>query len=128
MTGKQATDIVTRVGECNHTVKSTVLFQGPQCTEKTEKMAKINPVSENTGNFGNFVKTQLKHREFGFSSCKFPDSKGKRYFNICGKNSKFSLHWISLPCQFCVCNSHKSHKLEYGKFAVGQRKNILQGI
>ena len=27
---------------------------------------------------------------------------------------------ISLPSQFCVCNSHKSRKLAQGKFAVGQ--------
>ena len=33
--------------------------------------------------FGNLAKTQGKRREFGLLSCKFPDSNGKRYFNIC---------------------------------------------
>ena len=36
-----------------------------------------------------------------------------------------NLQFLSLPSQFCVCNtcSHKSSKLAQGKFAVGQRKN-----
>ena len=49
-----------------------------------------------------------KHREntgnLVCSSCKFPDSKGKRYF------------------EFRVCNSHKTCKLAQGKFAVRQGK------
>ena len=50
------------------------------------------------------------------SSCKFPDSKGKRYFNICRENFHFfSRSWIGLPGQFCVCNSHKLCKLAQGK-------------
>ena len=55
-------------------------------------------------------------------SCKLPDSKSKRYFNICRKKFQFFLSCISLPSQFCVCNSHKSRKLAQGKFVVGQRK------
>ena len=42
------------------------------------------------------------------SRCKFPDSKGNRYFKICRNFflffSFFSL--ISLLSQYCVCNSH----------------------
>ena len=38
--------------------------------------------------FGNFAKTQGKHREFDLPCCKFPDSKGKRYFDICPENSQ----------------------------------------
>ena len=54
------------------------------------------------------------------SSCEFPDSKGKRYFDICRENFQVFLRsWISLLSQFCVCNSHKSRKLAQGKFAVG---------
>ena len=34
------------------------------------------------------------------SSCEFSYSKGKRYFNICRKNLRFFLSWISLPSQF----------------------------
>ena len=30
---------------------------------------------------------------------------------------------MSLPSQFCVCNSHELCKLAKGKFAVGQGKN-----
>ena len=54
-----------------------------------------------------------------FSSCKFPDYKGKRYFYICRENSTFSfLKLDTLPRQFGVCNSHKSRKLAQGKFAI----------
>ena len=30
---------------------------------------------------------------------------------------------MSLPSQFCVCNSQKSRKLAQGKFAVRQEKH-----
>ena len=40
--------------------------------------------------FGNFAKTQ-KTGNLVCSSCKFHDSKGKRYFNICHENSQFFL-------------------------------------
>ena len=54
--------------------------QGPHCTWKTGKMAKIIPCQGKHREFGNFAKTQ----GISFcSSCKFPDSKGKRCFNIC---------------------------------------------
>ena len=57
-----------------------------------------------------------------FSSCKYADCKGERYFNIC--RNKFPISsWISLLSQFCVCYSHKSHKLAPGKFAMGQGIN-----
>ena len=36
--------------------------------------------------------------------------------------SNFFSKWISLPSQFCVCNSHKSRKLAQGKFAIAQGK------
>ena len=51
------------------------------------------------------------------SGCKFPDSKGKRYFGICSENLKKQKKrsFISLPSQFSVCNSHKSLKLAQGK-------------
>ena len=39
--------------------------------------------------FGNFAKTHGKYRELVCSSCKFPDSKGKRYFDICRENFHF---------------------------------------
>ena len=35
----------------------------------------------------------------------------------------FFRSWIHLPSQFCVCHSHKPHKLAQGKVAVGQEKN-----
>ena len=57
---------------------------------------------ENTGKTGNFV----------CSSCKFPDSKGKGYCDICHENFHFfSRSWIIPPSQFCECNSHKLRKL-----------------
>ena len=36
------------------------------------------------------------------SSCKFPDSKGKRYFDTCSENSHFFFNQICLPNQFGV--------------------------
>ena len=56
---------------------------------------------------------QGKHREFGCSSCKFPDFICKRYFDICCENSHFFfLSWICLPSQIGVCKSHSvSQKL-----------------
>ena len=57
------------------------------------------------------------------SNWKFPDSKDERYLDICHDNFLISCSWISLPSQFCVCNSHKSRKLAQGKFAIGQGKH-----
>ena len=51
---------------------------------------------------------------------KFPDSKGKRYFDISRENFKT---FLSLPNQFCICNCHKSRKLAQGKFVVGHGKH-----
>ena len=85
----------------------------PTAHGKQGKWPKKIPVRENTGN----LEILPKHREntgnLFFPSCNFPDSKGKRYFDI----------FYSLPIQFCGCNSHKSCKLAQGKFAVGQGKN-----
>ena len=69
-----------------------------------------------------------KHREntgnFVSSTCKCSDSKSKGYCDsCCKKNPFFSRCWISLPSQFCVCNTHKLCKLAEGKFAVGQGKH-----
>ena len=59
------------------------------------------------------------------SSYRFPDSKGKQYFDICRENSQSFVE----AGQFCVCNSHKSRKSEQGKFAVRQgEKGKTQGI
>ena len=92
--------------------------QGTHCKGnqgKQGKWPKKIPVRENTGN----LEILPKHREntgnFVFPSFKFPENKGKRYFDIC--------RFLSLPSQFCVCNSHKSRQLAEGKFAVGQGKN-----
>ena len=68
---------------------------------------------------------QGKHREFRHftKTHKFPDSKGKRYFDICSEISILFRSLMSLPSHFGVCNSHKSCKLAQGKFAVGQGKH-----
>ena len=55
------------------------------------------------------------------SSCKFPDSKSKRYFNIANTIPNSFGSWLSLPSQFCVCYSHESCKLAQGKFVVRQQ-------
>ena len=55
----------------------------------TGEMARKILVRENTGN----LEILPKHREntgnLVCSSCKFPDSKGIRYFDICRENSQF---------------------------------------
>ena len=86
----------------------------PLHREKRENDNNKIPVWENIGNLEICQNT----RNLDCSSCKFPGSKGKRYFEI----SRVFFSLISLPSQFCVCNSHKSRKLAQGKFAVRQGK------
>ena len=92
--------------------------QGTHCTGKTGKMVKRNSLSGKTQGIWKFC----QNTGYLFcSSCKFPDSKGKRYSDICSENFQILfLSWISLPSKFCVCNSHKSRILAQGKLAVGQ--------
>ena len=85
-------------------LNSTTPVQGTQGTGGTGKMAKKIPVRENTGNLEILPK---RTGNLVCSSCKFPDSNGKRYFNICRENSPK----MPSPSQFCVCNSHKSRKI-----------------
>ena len=49
----------------------------------------------------NSAKTQGNTGNLFFTSCKFPDSKGKRYFDICRENFLIS-SWISLSSFVCV--------------------------
>ena len=67
-------------------------LQGTHCTGKTGKMAKEIPCQGKHREFGNFAKTQgieefcQNTGNFVCSSCKFPYSKGSRYFNNCCEN------------------------------------------
>ena len=77
-------------------------------------------VKENTGN----LEIWPKHREFGFAQV--VNSLIVKVKDISIFAAKFPpnlLSWISLPSQFCVCNSHKSLKLAHGKLVVGQGKH-----
>ena len=58
-----------------------LIHQGTHCTGKTGKMVKKQGIWKFCQNTGNLVG----------SSCKFPDSKGKRYFYNCRVNSLFVL-------------------------------------
>ena len=76
------------------------------------------------GEFGNFAKTQ------GIWSAQVVISlilKGKDISIMAETISNFISSWISLtlPSQFCVCNtnSHKSCKSAQGKVVVRQGKN-----
>ena len=69
-----------------------------------------NPCYANTGNLEILPNHRKNTGNSVCSSCKFPDSKGKRYFDICSENSEI----------------HKSRKLAQGKFAVRHGKK--QGI
>ena len=64
--------------------------------ENRENGKKKIPVKENTGN----LEILPKHREntgnLVCSNYKSPDSKGKRYFDICHKNPVFTFVWIAL--------------------------------
>ena len=58
------------------------------------------------------------------SSCKFPDSKGKKIWQSLRQKCPINfLIWINLLSQFCVWKNHKSRKLAQGKFAIRQEKN-----
>ena len=70
-----------------------LLSRVPTPQGKQEKSQKKFPVRENTGN----LEILPKHREntgnLACSSCNFPDSKGKRCFDICSEN--FLFFWRS---------------------------------
>ena len=74
-----------------YTPSLRVILTGTHGTGKTGKIATTKPCQGKHWEFGNVAKTQGKHREFGFLSCKFPDSKGKRYFKICCENLQIVL-------------------------------------
>ena len=65
---------------------SVYFTQASHCIEKTGKIAQKNACEGNTGN----LEILPKHREntgnLVCSNYKFPDSKGKRYFEICREN------------------------------------------
>ena len=74
--------------------------EGTHCTGKVGKMAKKNPCHRE---YRNFAKTQ------GIWFAQVVSSlillKGKIYLNICHENFHFFKSRISLPSQFCVCNT-----------------------
>ena len=87
-------------------------YHGPHCTGKTGKWQKKSLSGKTQGiwkccqNTGNLI----------FSSCKLPNSKSKRYFDICYENFQLSFWgWKRWTGQFCVCNNYK--------FVVGQGKH-----
>ena len=84
-------------------------------------MAKEIPCQGKQREFGNFAKTQ------GIWFARVVNSlilKVKNISLFAAEIFKFVQSWISLPSQFCVYNSHKSHKLAQGKFAVGKAKKL----
>ena len=100
-----------------------VWYRVPTAQRKQGKWHRKFPVRENIGN----LEILSTHREntgnLVCSSCKFPDSKGKRYLNICHENFQYFLSWTSLPSQFRVCDSHRSRILAKRKCVVRQRIN-----
>ena len=107
--------------------KSTpyTFFRVPTSQGKHGKRPEKFDVMKNTENILEILpKHRGKSGNLVCSSCKFPDSKGKRYFDICREHFHFfPRSWIGLPSQFCVCNSYKLCKLAHGKYAVGQGIN-----
>ena len=95
----------------------------PTAQGKQGKSPKKIPCQGKHREFGNLSKIQGKHGNLVCSSCKLPDSKGKRYFDICHENFQIFLKLDKSAKSVCVCNSHKSRKLAQGKFAIGQGKH-----
>ena len=94
-------------------------MQGTHGTGKTGKMAQQIPCQGKHREFGNFAKTQ------GILFAQVVNSlilKVKDIFIFGTKILNLKKNWISLPSQFCVCNSHKPRKLAQEIFAVGQGK------
>ena len=60
----------------------------PPAQGKQGKWPKKILVRENTGNLKMLPKNRENMGNLVCSSCKFPDSKGKRYFDICWEMSK----------------------------------------
>ena len=105
-------------------LKKVCNLQGTHGTGKTGKMVKKIPCQGKHREFGNFAKTRGNTGNFFYSSCKFPNSNGKGYCNICPEKFHFfPRSWMSLQVSFFVCNSNKLCKLAQGKFAVGQGKH-----
>ena len=64
----------------------TPSYQGTHCTGKTGIMAKKKSLSGKTQGIWKFCQNT---GNLVFPSCKFPDSKGKRDFDICRENFNF---------------------------------------
>ena len=67
---------------------SRLYYQGTHCTGKTGKMS---PKKSLTGKTQGILKFGQNTENLVCSSCKFPDPKGKRYFDICRENSQIVL-------------------------------------
>ena len=104
-------------------------------TENTGNLEMLQKHKENTGNLemlqkhkentGNLEMLQKHKENSGNLVAQVVNSlvlKVKGIPIFAAKIPNYILNWISLPSQFCVCNSHKSRKFEQGKFAVGQGK------
>ena len=66
----------------------------PMHRENRENGQKNFPVRENTGNMNILPKHMENAWNLVCSGCKFPDFKGKRYFEICSENlQKFVEAW-----------------------------------
>ena len=89
----------------------------PQHRENREN-GQIHSLSGKTQEIWKFCQNTGK---FVCTSCKFPDSNGKGYCDICHENFHvFFLKLVCLQSQFYV---HKSCELTQGKCAVRQGKN-----
>ena len=96
----------------------------PLHKENRENRQKKIPVGENTGNLTIFPKHRENTGNLGCSSCKFPDSKGSRYFDICNENISISILKLDRSAKSVfVCQSQNTCKLAQGKCAVGHGKH-----
>ena len=93
---EQASFILNRTGLAQmygmvqqHTISQVghrIAHTGYPLHGENREMTKEIPFRENTGNLENLIKHRENTRSLFCSSCKFPDSKGKRYFDISREN------------------------------------------
>ena len=103
---------------CGRSLGCLSITRVPTAQGKQGKGPDKFAVRENTRNLEILPNTG----KFVCTSCKFPDSNGKGYCDICHENFHvFFLKLVCLQSQFYV---HKSCELAQGKCAVGQGKNM----
>ena len=96
----------------------------PTAQGKQWKLPKKNAIREKTGNLEILPKHEENTGNFVCSSCTFPDSKGKEYYDTCFDNFNVLLE-AGYICQvsfvYAIVTNHVNWQ---GTVVVGQGKNM----